>query len=245
MRWTIRRAVSAEAGRLTELARAAKAHWGYPPAWLAAWEGELTITPATVAANHVFAAAEGGTLVGERGKRAIRIASLRERLTPVMLPRDRRPSSPRTPRSRGSMQPPPAEPGPEDSPRSSEPGRVPTEGLHGWITHTEFASADPAATREWCAKVLGWKFRPSFTMPSGEYHRFAYSDQGGGGIHQCDPPEAPGSIPFVHVADAHAAFDKALAEGAVEVTPPTRVMEGVTIGVVRAPGGVLVGFSGR
>ena len=67
--------------------------------------------------------------------------------------------------------------------RSSAPKHVPTRGLYGWITHTELASADPAATKTWCAKVLGWTFKPSFPMPGGgEYHLFSYSDQGGGGL---------------------------------------------------------------
>jgi len=129
--------------------------------------------------------------------------------------------------------------------RASAPAHVPTRGLYGWITHTELASSDPAATKAWCAEVLGWKFKSSFPMPGGgEYHLFAYSDQGGGGIRQTRPSEIPGSSFSVHVADAHAAFEKALSEGAEGVLPPTRVMPGVTIAVVRAPGGVPVGFAG-
>jgi uncharacterized protein len=120
-----------------------------------------------------------------------------------------------------------------------------TKGLYGWITHTELASADPAATKAWCASVLGWTFRPSFPLPGGgEYHLFAYSEKGGGGIRPNNPPEMPGSIPYIHVEDAHAAFDKALREGAEEIFPPTRVMEGVTVAIVRAPGGVPIGLSG-
>jgi len=120
----------------------------------------------------------------------------------------------------------------------------PTKGLYGWITHTELASADPAATKEWCTKVLGWQFMPSFPTPDGSYHLFAYSDKGGGGIRQNNPPEIPGSIPYIHVRDAKVAFEKALREGAAEMFPPTRVMEGVTVAIVRAPGGVPIGFSG-
>lgn len=131
------------------------------------------------------------------------------------------------------------------SSRSSAPSHVPTRGLYGWITHTELASSDPAATKAWCAKVLGWTFKPSFPMPGGgEYHLFAYSDKGGGGIRANNPPEMPGSIPYIHVADARAAFEKALREGAEAMFPPERVMEGVTIAIVRAPGGVPVGLSG-
>lgn len=120
-----------------------------------------------------------------------------------------------------------------------------TPGLHGWITHTELQSADPLATKSWCAKVLGWTF--VHTMPTaegGDYHLFAYSEQGGGGIRGLMPDEAPGSNFTVHVADAHDAYARALTEGAEPVTPPFRVMEGVTVAVVKAPGGVRVGFSG-
>jgi uncharacterized protein len=120
-----------------------------------------------------------------------------------------------------------------------------TKGLYGHITHTELASADPDATKAWCAKVLGWTFQPSFPMPGGgAYHLFAYSEQGGGGIRPNNPPEVPGSIPYAHVADVQAAFDAALREGAEEMLPPMRVMEGVTVAIVRAPGGVAIGFSG-
>jgi predicted enzyme related to lactoylglutathione lyase len=128
--------------------------------------------------------------------------------------------------------------------RSSTPKHVPTRGLYGWITHTDLASADPAATRAWCIKVLGWTFRPAMPMPGGEIHLFAYSDKGGGAIRKNNPPELPGSIPYIHVEDAQAAFDKALRSGAEEMLAPVRVMEGVTVAIVRAPGGVPIGLSG-
>jgi predicted enzyme related to lactoylglutathione lyase len=129
-------------------------------------------------------------------------------------------------------------------PRSSPPRHVFTRDLYGWITHTDLASFDPAATRAWCTTVLGWTFRPSFPTPAGEYHLFAYAEKGGGGIRGIKPPEVPGSMPYIHVADAQAAFDKAIREGAEPISPPERVMEGVTIAVVRAPGGVPIGLSG-
>jgi predicted enzyme related to lactoylglutathione lyase len=128
--------------------------------------------------------------------------------------------------------------------RVSARKHAPTRGLYGWITHTDFASTDPAATKAWCAKVLGWRFKPSLPAPGGEYHLFTYSAQGGGGIHQTGPSESPGSVPFIHVADAAAAFAKAIREGAEEIVAPNRVMEGVTVAVVRAPGGITIGFSG-
>lgn len=127
---------------------------------------------------------------------------------------------------------------------SKPPKHKPTPGLYGWITHTELSSADPLATKAWCAKVLGWTFRPPFPTPGGDYHLFAYSDKGGGGIREIKPFETPGSTFTVHVADCQESFDKAVREGAEAMMPPTRIMEGVTIAMVRAPGGVPVGFSG-
>ncbi len=119
-----------------------------------------------------------------------------------------------------------------------------TRGRYGWITHTDLASADAAATRDWCESVLGWTFQEPFPTPQGNYHLFAYSDAGGGGIRQTGSDESPGSTPTVHVENTQAAYDAALRAGAEPVNPPTRVMEGVCIAMVRAPGGVLIGFSG-
>jgi predicted enzyme related to lactoylglutathione lyase len=134
---------------------------------------------------------------------------------------------------------------PKSRSRKAERRHEPTQGLWGWITHTELASADPDATKAWAQKALGWKFNPSFPMEDGEmYHLFAYSDQGGGGIRRSNPPEVPGSIPYLHVKDCQQAFDKAIAAGAEEMVPPTKVMEGVVTAIVRAPGGVAIGFSG-
>jgi predicted enzyme related to lactoylglutathione lyase len=145
-----------------------------------------------------------------------------------------RPPSKRSPKKRSARR----------SARTSPPSHEPTQGLYGWITHTELASSAPEATKAWCAKVLGWTFKPSFPTQAGEYHLFMYSDKGGGGIRSNNPPEVPGSIPYIHVADARAAFQKALREGAEEMLPPERVMEGVTIALVRAPGGVPIGLAG-
>jgi uncharacterized protein len=128
--------------------------------------------------------------------------------------------------------------------QGSAPSHTPTRGLYGWVTHTEIASSNPGATKEWCAEVLGWTFTASFPTPAGEYHLFAYSDQGGGGIRSTSAGEPPGSVPYIHVDDAQAAFTKAIAAGAEEIQPPERVAEGVTVALVRAPGGVPIGLSG-
>jgi uncharacterized protein len=58
------------------------------------------------------------------------------------------------------------------------------------------------------------------------------------------PGEAPGSTPSVHVEDTDDAYETALAEGAESVQAPETIMEGVRVAMVRAPGGLLIGFSG-
>ena len=129
--------------------------------------------------------------------------------------------------------------------KSKSPVRHAPESLNGWITHTELASLDPNATKKWCAKVLGWQFRPSFPMPDGgEYILYMYSDKGGGGIRPNNPPEVPGSIPYVQVASVGAAFKKAIREGAEEMMAPEKIAEDLSIAIVRAPGGVPIGLAG-
>src|SRR5260370_20146578 len=96
-----------------------------------------------------------------------------------------------------------------------------TRGLYGWITHTDFASNDPVATRDWCAEVLGWTFQPPPRTPTGDYHLFAYSEAGGGGIRRTAPAETPGSTPTAHVPHTHAGYPAALAAGAHSASPPT------------------------
>ncbi len=48
------RAQPADAPVLSAIAWAAKAHWGYPAAWLERWRDQLTITPEFIAANETF-----------------------------------------------------------------------------------------------------------------------------------------------------------------------------------------------
>jgi predicted enzyme related to lactoylglutathione lyase len=117
--------------------------------------------------------------------------------------------------------------------------------LDGIITHTEFASNDPDATKTWLTKALGWKFRPSMPMGDGStYHVFMYSEQQGGGIRVNGPQEAPGTVPYIQVGNVKKAFDRAVKAGADVMMPPSPVMEGLHIAIVRAPGGVAIGFAG-
>jgi GNAT superfamily N-acetyltransferase len=53
-----------DAGRLTEIAHAAKRHWGYSEELLALWDADLTVTGAFIASHPVYCAAVGAEVVG-------------------------------------------------------------------------------------------------------------------------------------------------------------------------------------
>jgi GNAT superfamily N-acetyltransferase len=57
---SIRRAAPSEADALSEIALAAKAHWGYPERWLEIWRPELTFTPQYFEENESWAAEQDG-----------------------------------------------------------------------------------------------------------------------------------------------------------------------------------------
>jgi predicted enzyme related to lactoylglutathione lyase len=123
--------------------------------------------------------------------------------------------------------------------KAAAPPRVRT----GTITHTELASADPGATRNWCSTVLGWKFGEPMPTPSGPYYMWRFDIGTGGGIRANNPPEVPGSIPYCEVADIHATYSKALAAGAREMLDPQQLPGGMGwIAIVAAPGGVPFGY---
>src|SRR6266849_3713225 len=60
----IRRAQPDEAAALTEIAHAAKRHWGYPENWIEHWKDDLTITPEFIIRNETFVATICKEIVG-------------------------------------------------------------------------------------------------------------------------------------------------------------------------------------
>lgn len=58
------RAQSQDAGALTEIAHAAKRHWGYPERWIEVWKDALTIGADFIAANVSYCAMEDGRTIG-------------------------------------------------------------------------------------------------------------------------------------------------------------------------------------
>jgi GNAT superfamily N-acetyltransferase len=60
----IRKAGSADAVTLTEIAHAAKRHWGYPEELIRLWDGALSVTPAFIEDHLVYCALDGGEVLG-------------------------------------------------------------------------------------------------------------------------------------------------------------------------------------
>ena len=60
----VRAAQPWQARRLTEIAFAAKRHWGYPEAWIRLWWDELVVTPGYVREASVLVALRGGRVAG-------------------------------------------------------------------------------------------------------------------------------------------------------------------------------------
>jgi GNAT superfamily N-acetyltransferase len=58
------RAKPHDADALTEIAHAAKRHWGYPERWIESWRDTLTMRPEFIAANVTYCAMEEGRHVG-------------------------------------------------------------------------------------------------------------------------------------------------------------------------------------
>ena len=66
-RVTIIRATAADADALTDIAFAAKRHWGYPEAWIESWRKLLTIRPEFIATHEIYVATRNDARVGFYG----------------------------------------------------------------------------------------------------------------------------------------------------------------------------------
>ena len=60
----ILRADPADAEALTEIAHAAKRHWGYPERWIESWRDVLTMRPRFIAENVAYCAKDGDRIIG-------------------------------------------------------------------------------------------------------------------------------------------------------------------------------------
>src|ERR1700716_172238 len=58
------RAKPEEADALTDIAHAAKRHWGYPERWIESWRDILTMRPQFIADNVTYCAKDDGRIIG-------------------------------------------------------------------------------------------------------------------------------------------------------------------------------------
>jgi ribosomal protein S18 acetylase RimI-like enzyme len=72
---TIRRAGAKDAPALSEIARAAKARWGYPREWLEVWDADLTISVPDIERMAVFVADS----TDATGRRPVGVAAIERR----------------------------------------------------------------------------------------------------------------------------------------------------------------------
>ena len=64
MKPEIRPGTRGDAVILSDIAGAAKDHWGYPQSWLKMWQKELTVTPQYIAQHPVYVAIYDGSIAG-------------------------------------------------------------------------------------------------------------------------------------------------------------------------------------
>ena len=129
---------------------------------------------------------------------------------------------------------------------AKKPATIPARKIRpGFISHTELASRDPAATKAWCLEALGWKFGEPMPTPAGPYYMWSFDNDSGVGIRANNPPEPAGTVPYAEVPDIHAAYDRALKAGATPMLPPEEIPGGNRwLAIVQAPGGVTIGLWG-
>lgn len=60
----IRPGLAMDARQLTEIAHAAKRHWGYPQSWIQLWQEDLTVAPQYIDENPVYVAEIDNRIVG-------------------------------------------------------------------------------------------------------------------------------------------------------------------------------------
>jgi uncharacterized protein len=111
--------------------------------------------------------------------------------------------------------------------------------IAGMIAHTEFASTNPSATRDFLSKVFGWEFQ-NVSTPMGEL--LSYSTPAGvqGDVRSVGPDESPRSLNYVLVDDIQKAEEKIMASGGEVVLPRVDVPQMGSFFWFKVPGGPIL-----
>lgn len=108
--------------------------------------------------------------------------------------------------------------------------------------HVEYASRDPAATRQFLESVLGFKFDVVEAMGGYGMRTDKPASGSGTGVRPLAPGEGPATIAYLTVANLEATLAAAQKAGAKVLLPKTEIPEMGWSAVVHAPGDVAVGL---
>ena len=108
--------------------------------------------------------------------------------------------------------------------------------------HVEYASKDPAATRKFLERALGFNFNVMEAMGGYGIRTDKVTRGSGTGVRALEQGESPATIAYLTVVDLEATLQAAQKEGAHVLVPKTEVPGMGWSAVVHAPGDVPVGL---
>ncbi len=108
--------------------------------------------------------------------------------------------------------------------------------------HVEYASKDPAATRKFLEKVLGFRFEVTEAMGGYGMRNDKVPRGSGTGVRAIAESEIPTTIAYHTVMNIEESLKAAQKAGARVVVPKTEIPEMGWSAVVHAPGDVPVGL---
>ena len=113
---------------------------------------------------------------------------------------------------------------------------------HVTTDHVEYASKDPAATRQFLENVLGFHFDVMEAMGGYGMRNDKVKQGSGTGVRSLEKGEFPTTIAYLTVPDLEAALKAAQKEGARVILPKTEIPQMGWHAVVRAPGELQIGL---
>ena len=108
--------------------------------------------------------------------------------------------------------------------------------------HVEYASKDPAATRKFLERALGFHFDVTEAMGGYGMRNDKVGRGSGTGVRPLQPGESPATIAYLTVSDIEASLKAAQQEGARVIAPKMEIPDMGWSAVVHAPGDVPIGL---
>lgn len=117
---------------------------------------------------------------------------------------------------------------------------------HGMFNWNELMTRDPDRAKKFYADTIGWTF-DAMPMPRGVYWIAKMGEEKVGGLfdmrgHDIPPSMTVAWMPYLAVDDVDTRLEKAVAAGATVMRPPFDVPGVGRIGILKEPGGAVVGW---